>query len=457
MKTRLALAALALGLAATGPARAEIPNMSAYGGLSLGGNLVLSGWDVNELEGTQWTSPGSGPLLKVRGGFQPFRWISGEVGLGLGLAPAGDVNAILQYELDVLVQPFDFDKLTPFLDVGVGAYNNLTPDYGGPDGDPQFHWGLGARYMLFDWLALRGEVRHVITDGLAGGVNHNLELSVGADYFFWKEKKEPTPDDKDGDGIADAADRCPDEAGPAKRQGCPFKDQDGDGVADEDDACPSTKGPESRKGCPEGDRDGDGIGDDTDKCPGQAGPAERDGCPPPDADRDGVTDDVDRCPTDPGPQALEGCPDGDGDGVADDRDKCPKEAGEAAWQGCKPPPAEVMKKFSGALQGIKFKTGSAVIDPSSAPVLNDAAKTLKAWPGVRVAIEGHTDDQGPDEKNLKLSEDRAESVRKYLIGKGVPAEQMEAKGYGETKPVADNKTAAGRAKNRRIEFNILAR
>ncbi|MBN2362113.1 MAG: OmpA family protein [Deltaproteobacteria bacterium] len=485
MRLRSTLVTLALAIAVTATARAEIPNLSLDLGLSGGGHFALDGWDIREVQGGEWVSPGHTGVLKGRVGFTPWRWLSLELGLGLVPAPADDINVITQYQLDVLAQPFDFDKFTPFVDVGVGYYHNWTADAYGMDADPEFHWGLGVRYLLLDWLALRAEARHIVTDGLntslIPGLASNLEVTVGADFFVWMQPKEQ---DRDNDGILDADDRCPDEAGLATRQGCPVRDRDGDGVEDDADKCPDTAGLADKEGCPEGDQDGDGVQDDADKCPEQAGPAELEGCPPPDQDGDGIPDADDRCSGVAGPKELagcpdrdgdgvadidddcpdaagaadkKGCPDSDGDGVSDNEDKCPKEAGETAWQGCPPPPEEVVKKFSGALQGIKFKTGSAVIDPSSAPVLDDAAKTLKEFPGVRVAIEGHTDNQGPAAFNRKLSEDRANSVRQYLIDKGVPAEQMEASGYGPDKPVADNKTSAGRAQNRRIEFNILSR
>jgi len=268
------------------------------------------------------------------------------------------------------------------------------------------------------------------------------------------------PSDSDGDGVIDAQDQCPNTpAGVAvTANGCP-RDTDGDGVFDAQDQCPDTpRGTAvNATGCPL-DSDGDGVIDAQDKCPntprGTAVNAE--GCPL-DSDGDGVIDAQDKCPNTPRGTAVnaEGCPlDADGDGVVDASDACPNTpAGTAVdTRGC---PKLFAAAASFTLTGVTFETSSAVIRPSSFGKLDEVAEALKANPDVRVEISGHTDNIGADASNLRLSQARAESVRRYFIGKGVPAAQMEAKGYGETKPVATNDTAEGRAENRRVEMSRL--
>lgn len=227
-------------------------------------------------------------------------------------------------------------------------------------------------------------------------------------------------------------------------------DQDGDGIADADDRCPAVAGTSEYSGCP--DSDGDGVPDDQDECSSVAGKAEFKGCPPPDRDGDGITDAEDRCPEAAGPAETNGCPDRDGDGIADGADQCPDQAGTKEENGCLP---KAVQKFSGSIKGIAFDVGKATIKRTSNKTLDEAAKVLAEHPSLRVEIQGHTDDQGPDDANMTLSQQRAEAVKEYLVAKGIAAERLDAKGYGETMPVGDNKKAAGRAENRRTEFKIL--
>ena len=257
------------------------------------------------------------------------------------------------------------------------------------------------------------------------------------------------PFDNDGDGIPDYEDKCPNAAGPAQYNGCP--DSDGDGIPDPDDKCPNEAGLAEFNGCP--DSDGDGIPDYDDKCPKEAGLAEFNGCP--DTDGDGIPDYDDKCPKAAGTKQFEGCPDTDGDGVPDHEDRCPKVAGIKSNMGCPAVKKEVLKIFEKALTGIQFETGKAVIKPTSFKILDDVVKAMKENPEYNLEINGHTDNVGDPAKNLKLSEDRAASVRKYLIDKGVEDVRMVSHGYGDTQPVADNKTAAGKAKNRRVEFKVV--
>ena len=202
------------------------------------------------------------------------------------------------------------------------------------------------------------------------------------------------------------------------------------------------------------DRDGDGIADADDKCPDVAGLAKYNGCPIPDTDKDGINDEEDKCPTVPGVARYQGCPipDTDGDGVNDEEDKCPSRPGPVSNQGCPEIAKEVIEKVNYAAKNVFFATGSYKLLSKSYKALNDVATLMKADESLMLDVDGHTDDVGSEESNQVLSENRAKAVKDYLISKGVSADRLFATGYGETKPVADNKTAAGRAKNRRTEM-----
>ena len=198
---------------------------------------------------------------------------------------------------------------------------------------------------------------------------------------------------------------------------------------------------------------GDGVADKDDRCPSQAGPAELEGCP--DSDGDGIADRDDRCPEAAGNQALAGCPDEDGDGIADLDDKCPDEAGIAQNKGCPEVKEETKKILEQALTGVQFQSGKDVITRSSYEILNNVVSIMQDNPSYNLRIEGHTDAQGKDDFNLELSKKRAAAVKKHLTDKGVDASRLTSEGYGETKPIEDNDTAAGRAKNRRVELTVV--
>ncbi len=275
----------------------------------------------------------------------------------------------------------------------------------------------------------------------------------------------PRVHDQDGDGIADKRDRCPDRAGPRENNGCPWPDTDGDGVADNLDRCPGEAGPGDNNGCPWGDRDGDGLKDNQDKCPRKPGPRDNRGCPYGDADGDGITDDKDECPQQPGPEENGGCPwgDQDGDGVKDNQDECPDKAGPAdspQGRGCPKKYTRVKiireKKKIEIGQKIHFAYAGYRVRGDSLELLDQVARAINDNPDIRkVRIEGHTDSRGPEEYNQHLSERRAESVMKHLLGKGVDPKRLEAVGYGEGRPIASNDTDAGREANRRVEFVIV--
>ena len=231
-------------------------------------------------------------------------------------------------------------------------------------------------------------------------------------------------------------------------------DRDGDGVLDADDKCPDVAGLASLQGCP--DRDGDGIADADDKCPDVAGLAKYQGCPIPDTDGDGVNDELDKCPTVKGFARYQGCPipDTDGDGVNDEEDKCPSRVGPASNQGCPVIAKEVIDKINFAAKNVFFSTGSYKLLPKSFKSLDEVVKLMKSDESLMIDIDGHTDAQGSDESNQVLSDNRAGAVKTYLVSKGVSETRLKSAGYGETKPVADNTTAAGRAKNRRTEMTV---
>ncbi len=211
---------------------------------------------------------------------------------------------------------------------------------------------------------------------------------------------------------------------------CPNLDDDGDGILNKDDACPTVAGIPEEKGCPAKDTDKDGIFDHQDKCPTQAGPKENGGCP--DTDKDG-------------------------DGVVDRLDKCPDVAGTAEFEGCAPAKAKVnvQTKKIDILEKVYFDTNKATIQQRSFALLDDVAAVLGRHPEItKVLVEGHTDSTGAADYNMSLSDARAKAVKEYLVGKGVAAERLDAQGFGQTKPIADNKTKAGRDENRRVEFTI---
>jgi outer membrane protein OmpA-like peptidoglycan-associated protein len=236
-------------------------------------------------------------------------------------------------------------------------------------------------------------------------------------------------------------------------------DADDDGIEDAIDNCPTVPGLAKYKGCPVPDTDGDGINDELDKCPNQAGVAKYEGCPVPDSDGDGINDELDKCPNQAGLAQYEGCPapDKDGDGINDDADRCPDIAGTAANNGCPDVPADVTKIVNASAAGIAFGTGSnnAKLSTRSNTSLDRVVKLLNDNPGMKLRIEGHTDNIGEEDDNEDLSSERAKAVMDYFISKGIAEDRLSKEGFGETMPIADNNTAAGRAQNNRIELKIV--
>ncbi len=347
-----------------------------------------------------------------------------------------DVDDLSYYGVDGTIK-YSFSEGTviePFIEVG-GGYTWIDEIGAGT-----LNGGIGFNLWFTDniGLTLQSSYKHAFEDYLAPHFQHVAGIAI---------KFGGT--DTDGDGIYDKDDECPEVAGLPEFNGCP--DSDGDGIPDKDDACPNEAGPAELNGCP--DRDGDGVPDKDDACPDTPGPVELNGCP--DSDGDGIPDKDDACPNEAGPASLNGCPDRDGDGVPDKDDACPDVAGTVANNGCPEVTEEVQKKLNEFAKTILFDTGKATIKPESADVLDQIISVLNEYPNSKFTVEGHTDSTGSAALNQKLSEQRAESVRKYLAEKGINPSRLSSIGFGKDKPIATNATAAGRKENRRVEINLV--
>lgn len=337
------------------------------------------------------------------------------------------------------------ENLDPSVGKGPGRYSTL--DYGA-NALAGFEFGrvsLVARYS-------RG-FKDIFEPASYEGTFRNQTLGVSLGVFLGKPVKRAEKD-RDEDGIADAKDKCPDLKGSALLEGCP--DQDSDGIADKDDDCPGSWGPAANKGCPYQDKDGDGLLDKDDKCPTVAGTKENNGCPEEDSDKDGIVNKDDKCPTVAGDKRYSGCPvpDSDGDGLNDELDKCPGAKGSKENGGCPEIQKEIVEKVTYAAKSIQFEFTKSTVSPASFKTLNDIADILKQNPELKLTIEGHTSNSGIYEVNMKLSKERAEKVKEYLVSKGISPSRLTAIGYGPTRPVTDGKTEAEKAKNRRVELKL---
>jgi len=295
--------------------------------------------------------------------------------------------------------------------------------------------------------------------------------------------------DRDNDGIPDDIDACPDTPGQPNadptKDGCPPSDRDKDGIPDSEDACPTVPGVHNmdatKNGCPE-DRDGDAIADSVDACPDVPGVASDDpkknGCPA-DSDGDGIPDNVDACPNVKGEKHPDpkqnGCPeDPDGDGIKWGDDACPDVKGvpsaDPRRNGCPkdaPAPAHVQTVVApAAVAGetevgthVLFRTSRSSLGDVISPLTDDLVRAVReglAQPDVAmIEVQGHTDDSGEDGVNSKTSDQRAETIRTWLIAKGIPADKLVAKGYSWSRPVADNRIRQGRQENRRVQFVLI--
>lgn len=353
-------------------------------------------------------------------------------------------------------------KFDPYLTLGGGANYLRRQAYGVLQG------GLGFNYWVDDLVAIN----------LQAGYNYMFDF---ADYLHYKGGFRfglAKPKDSDGDGVPDKKDKCPNEKGLKQFTGCP--DTDNDGIVDGEDACPTEAGLREFNGCP--DRDGDKIIDKDDKCPDTPGLAQFQGCP--DTDGDGLPDNEDACPTEAGKPELQGCPDKDGDGIADKDDRCPEQPGLATFKGCpdrdsdgipdiddacpdvpgvpeeKGCPAKINEQeLLKIAKSINFATGKATILRTSFASLDNLAALLNLNPSVKIIVEGHTDNVGNRAANKKLSQQRADAIKAYLVKKGISADRIKAIGYGDERPAdgntdikAGNKTPQQRAANRRVEI-----
>lgn len=321
--------------------------------------------------------------------------------------------------------------------------------------------GLGQRFQRSEKGMFRWELRADRTlgnDGLNGEDLTIWQLIAGYSWGLGG-----TPKDADGDGVVDRKDRCPGTPRGAlvDESGCP-KDGDKDGVFDGLDKCPTTPEgwPVDGSGCAI-DTDGDGVKDGADACPNtpKGASVDQKGCPA-DTDEDGVYNGLDKCPKSPKGAKVDRqgcCLDTDKDGVLDHLDKCPRTpAGvEVDAKGCKKPKKVFSETRTLVLRGVNFELDKDKLTAESLTILDKIAKDLAAWPEVRIEVGGHTDSQGSATYNETLSTKRAVSVMNYLIAHGVAASRIEAKGYGETTPIADNGTKEGRAMNRRVELKQL--
>jgi outer membrane beta-barrel protein len=396
-----------------------------------------------------------------------------------------DINS---YRLNLLYNFRPEHKLRPFLTLGAGLEQT---DVGSvlDESDAGYNVGGGLRWFLTNSFGLRLDGRYVSTDvgGALDDRQQNVETTLGVLWAFGGG----APGDADGDGVSDRRDKCPDTPRGAvvDKRGCPV-DSDGDGVADGLDRCPDTPSgvPVDGTGCPR-DSDGDGVHDGIDKCPNTPRGARVDdqGCPK-DADKDGVADGIDKCPNTPRGAAVDatGCPkDSDGDGVFDGLDKCPNTPrgaevdatgcpkdsdGDGVFDGldkCPGTPTGTKVDAKGCkvlfeaqrrtlvLEGVNFEFNSAKLTPKAEGVLDRVAMSLKEWTDIRVEVAGHTDSRGDDQYNLGLSTRRAMAVLNYLAAKGVDPARMTARGYGEARPLVQERTAEDEKKNRRVELNKL--
>jgi len=300
-----------------------------------------------------------------------------------------------QLRLDGLYHFTRNKDVHPYMVTGLGhglwEFDNDTEN-----NQTQLNAGIGLMAMITKPLALRSDLR-IVYDIDEGEIN-NL-VNIGLSYFFGSGKK-------------------------TKPVAVIFSDKDGDSVADNKDQCPDTPSnvPVSSNGCPQ-DNDKDGIADYLDKCPGTtAGTSVTStGCPK-DSDNDGIADSQDRCSATPA-------------GAKVDRKGCRVKLKEAI-------------KIS---MQLNFESGSADVLPEHYSEIAKAGEFMRQYPDSQVVIEGHSDSQGAAAFNKRLSQQRANSVREYLINMyGVKATRIRAKGFGESSPIADNSTAHGRAKNRRV-------
>ncbi len=403
------------------PAQRNMLSLGVFGGVLLPASDVEL-FDVDTALPNQGFKPlgAVAPELGARIGYLPLSFLGVEAEGMYAFGRLEDDTGVNLWSVrgHVLAQIPRW-SVTPFILAGVGVVGvQSDPAAVGNDSDLAFHFGGGASVNINEWLAIRLDIRDVITpqQGAGAGATNNPEILFGLGWTRRPRVKTvktrddmpivitasaPPPVDTDGDGFIDDEDACPQEAG-VPPDGCPDPDHDGDGVLGDDDICPDEKGP-APSGCPTSDTDGDGKLDDVDACPQE-------------------------------PETFNGFEDDDG---------CPDAM------------PEDLGAFEGTLEGVNFQVDSANLQPSSRKKLDDVAAILKKYPKTRVEISGHTDSTGSSEHNIELSEQRAEAVKGYIVEQGVEPDRIRTRGAGPDEPIDTNANAGGRANNRRIEFRLL--
>lgn len=335
------------------------------------------------------------------------------------------------------------------------AYNNL--EYGVA---ATFGYEVG-RFIINGQLA--ESLNDFANTTVAAGKYKHRTMSVGVGFYLNKtksvtaaaaDKSSKSKKDRDKDGVADVNDQCPGQAGSAATKGCP--DADGDGIADREDSCPGAAGVIRYKGCPVPDADKDGINDEDDQCPQVVGVGKYNGCPVPDTDKDGINDEEDQCPAIAGAAKYKGCaaPDSDNDGLNDEEDKCPKTYGLRTNDGCPLINKAVVKKAEETGRKIQFDYKSVTLTADSKKALDEFIVMLKQQKDLKLVIEGHTSKDGNPNNHMVMSQVRANSVRNYLIAKGIPASRLKAVGFGSSRPVINGNAPQQLARNRRVELKL---
>ena len=358
----------------------------------------------------------------------------------IGGLPANDLSffsldAAVKYSASGFLNTGKFD---PYALIGLG-YTWMDSD-----GLAVGQGGLGLNFWFNDNFGLNAQsVLKQAFDIDNPTLRRHFQHSAGVVFKFGGK-------DADGDGVYDKNDACPDVFGLAEFDGCP--DTDGDGFIDSKDNCPDTAG--EFGGCP--DSDSDGVSDDKDACPETKGPKENGGCPWLDTDEDGVLDKDDKCVDVAGPAANNGCPwpDSDGDGVADKDDKCPDTFGSKDNNGCVKLPESIKIALSAYSSTIDFDKDKAVLKKQNPDVLKHILDIVLDYPGEKIVIEGHCDQDGSDKVNDKISLKRAEAVKAYLVANGVDASLISTVGLGKTQLLTTDSSKEGKKANRRANVKL---
>ena len=445
---------------ASGPVRTR--EYLARGAINVGARIKPPDDFLDVTFGTEF-------LYRGAMGARPVEFL--EIGVDVAGAAGGPRVAQAPVEILPWIKLDGLDVATFTAGGGFG----LNPGLGSPD----FRVFAGLQIApSFDPLALDRD-----NDGIPNRYDECINIPEDLDQF---EDRDGCPDeDNDKDNVLDIDDGCPNSPEDYDDfedvDGCPDVDNDDDGVVDTADACPMVPedpdGFQDLDGCPDEDNDGDRILDPVDACPNAAetvnGFEDADGCPDEkpfvDADGDGFQDDVDGCPFDAEDfdtwQDEDGCPDTDNDldGIFDTVDQCPFDP-ETVNQyldedGCPddaPSRVIVQQERIVITEKVFFQYGKATIRSMSHSLLDEVATVINDNPRLKlIQVEGHTDSDGSEQFNLKLSQARADAVMAYLVEQGVESSRLQSKGFGESLPIDTNATRGGKSRNRRVEFAIL--